>query len=130
MILLGHRFIDSQNLYHVLDIDSIEHTPPSSIIYLEFSEDNLDIIKYANLNNIDIALKVDTIKEIIYASAFNARYIIVSKSMAKTAQDLAQDYLFDSKILVLIDDENDIEELALIGVDGVIFSNAIIKITS
>jgi len=54
----------------------------------------------------------------------------VSKALAKTAQSLADTYLFDSKILVNIEDEKDIEEMALFGVDGVLFSNAIIKINS
>ncbi|MDQ7061044.1 MAG: hypothetical protein Q9M43_07815 [Sulfurimonas sp.] len=37
---------------------------------------------------------------------------------------------FDAKILVLIEEESDIQELALLGIDGVIFSSAIVKINS
>jgi hypothetical protein len=50
--------------------------------------------------------------------------------LAKTAQNVAENYLFDAKILVLIEKEDEIEELALLGVDGVVFSNTIIKINS
>lgn len=130
MLIFGHRFIPSESLYHTPNIDSITNTPPSSIIYLEFSEDNLDIIEHANLNQISFALSVANITQLIYASSLNAKYILVSQEMAKTAQSIAESYLFDAKVLVSIETEEEIEELALLGVDGVIFSNAIIKTNS
>lgn len=130
MLIFGHEFIPSVSLYHTPNIDAISNTPPSSIIYLDFSEDNLDIIKHANLNQIKFALSVENITELIYASALDAKYILVSKEMAKTAQNIAENYLFDAKILVNIQSNDDIEEMALLGCDGVIFSNAIIKINS
>ena len=130
MLIFGHEFIPSESLYHITDIDGVINTPPSSLIYIEFSEDNLDIIEHANSNSIEFALNVNNITELIYASALNAKYILVSREMAKTAQNIAENYLFDAKILVHITDNDEIEELALLGVDGVIFSNAIIKINS
>lgn len=130
MIIYGHRFLQSDSFFHIQDIDSISNTPSSSTIYLEFSENNLDIINHANINEVSLALKVDSVTQIIYASSLNASYIVVDKDLAKTAQNIANDYLFDAKILVSIDEEYEIEELALLGVDGVIFSNAIVKINS
>jgi hypothetical protein len=130
MLLFGHRFIKSESFYHILDIDSIKKTPPSSTIYIEFDENNLDIIEYANENIIPFALSVKDVTELIYASALNAKYILVSKELVKTAQNIAENYLFDAKILVHINNENEIEDMALLGVDGVVFSSAIIKINS
>ena len=130
MLIFGHKFIPSESLYHIIDIDSITHTPPSSTLYLKFSEENLDIIEHLNVNKIEFALDVNNITELIYASALGAKYISLSREMAKTAQNIAENYLFDAKILAHIRDNDEIEELALLGVDGVIFSNAIIKINS
>jgi len=130
MFIYGHRFIESENFYHVPNIDAIKNTPPSSAIFLEFSDENLDIINHANLNSITLCLGASTITQIIYASALNASYIVVPKELASSAQNIANNYLFDAKILVNAEDESEIEELALIGVDGIIFSNAIIKINS
>lgn len=130
MLIFGHSFIPSDSLYHITNIESITNTPPSSIIYLEFSEDNLDIIEHANSNELEFALDVKNITELIYASSLNAKYILVSREIAKTAQNIAENYLFDAKILAHITDNEEIEELALLGIDGVIFSNAIIKINS
>ena len=130
MIIFGHRFLKSENFYHINSIEAIQNTPPSSTVLIDFSEENLDIINHAIVNSIPLAIEVKDITQIIYASIFCAKYIILSKELAKTAQNLAENYLFDAKILVTITDEDEIEELALLGIDGVIFSNAIIKVNS
>ncbi len=130
MIIFGHRFIQSKSFYHVFDIDSISNTPSASTIFLSFSEDNLDIINHARENDVEFALGTKNITQIIYASSLDATFIIVDKELAKTAQNIANEYLFDAKILVKIQEESEIEEMALLGVDGVIFVNAIIKTNS
>ena len=129
MLFFGHRFIKNEKFYHIFDIEAIIQTPPSSTIYLEFEEKNLDIIDYLNSNNIKYALKVKNVTELVYASALSASYCVVTQKLAKTAQKIAENYLFDAKILVHIEDEDEIEEMALLGIDGVIFTEAIIKIT-
>jgi len=130
MIFFGHRFLPSESFYHILSIEAIENTPPSCTLYTEFSENNLDVITYMKHNQLPFALAVSTITELLYASALGASCIIVEKNLAKTAQNIAQEYLMDAKILAFISDEEDIEELGLLGVDGVIFADAIIKINS
>ena len=130
MLLFGHRFIKSENFYHISSIDAISKTPPSSKVFLEFSEENLDIINHLNENSVEFVLSVSNITELIYASSLNASYILVQKELAKSAQNIAESYLFDAKILVSLESEEEIEEMALLNLDGVLFSNAIIKINS
>ena len=130
MLIFGHKFIPSNSFYHVSDIDNITNTPPSSIIHIEFKEENLDIITHAKINQINTSIYVENIREIIYASNLGASFIIVKEELAIDAQKIATEYLFDAKILVLSEDENEIEKYALLGIDGVIFSNAIIHISS
>jgi hypothetical protein len=130
MLFFGHRFLESQSFYHINSIEAITNTPPSSSLYVEFKEENLDIIEHLNLNDITYALSVSNITELMYASSLDADFIIVDKELAKTAQNIAESYLFDAKILVSTSEESDIEECALLGVDGILFPNAIIKINS
>ncbi len=130
MLMYGHRFISSDSFYHVSDIESISNTPPSCVVHIEFNEENLDIIKHAHLNQIATSICVRTIRELLYASSLDASFIVIHKELAKDAKTIADEYLFDAKVLVLIEDEHEIEELGFIGIDGVIFSNAIIKINS
>lgn len=130
MLFFGHRFLESQSFYHINSIEAITNTPPSSSLYVAFKEENLDIIEHLNLNDITYALSVSNITELMYASSLDADFIIVDKELAKTAQNIAESYLFDAKILVSTSEESDIEECALLGVDGILFPNAIIKINS
>lgn len=127
MLLFGHRFIQSENFYAVSESDEILNTPPNSTLYIKFEESNLDLIEYARLNSMAFALGVESVNELIYASALSAKYILVKKELAKTAQKIAETYLFDAKILVKIEEEKEIEEMAILGIDGVLFVNAIIK---
>lgn len=130
MIFFGHRFIESEKFYHISGIDSILHTPPSSILFIEFIEKNIETINHAVVNGMSIAVSVKNITEILYASALGVSYVIVEKELAKSAQNIADSYLFDAKILVMIEDEEDIEELGLLGIDGVIFAEAIVKVNN
>jgi hypothetical protein len=130
MILLGHKFIQSESLYHVTSIDAILNTPPSCTLFLNFKEENLDIITHAQNNNVPFALKVLNVTEVIYASSLGAKYIVLEKTLAKTAQEVAENYLFDAKILVEIQKDDEIEEMALLNIDGAIYPQAIIKINS
>jgi len=127
MLLFGHRFIQNEIFYAISEADEIIATPPGSTLFIKFSEENLDLIEYAGLNNMPFVICVDDITELIYASALGAKYIALKKELAKTAQKIAETYLFDAKILVRIDSEDEIEEMAILGIDGVLFSNAIIK---
>jgi hypothetical protein len=130
MLLFGHRFIQNDEFFHIFDIESIEKTPPSSKIYLDFSEENLDIIQHLQINQITFALGVSNIIELIYGAALGASYILLDKELATTAQSIAENYLFDAKILVHITQESEIEEMALLGIDGAVFPEAIVKISS
>ena len=130
MIIFGHRFIESPSFYHIFDLDAIRCTPPSSIIYVDFDADDLDIITHARLNNVAMAITVSNILELIYASSLGAKYIVVSKKDAELAQSIAENYLFDAKILVFITQEKEIEELAILGIDGVLFADAIVRINA
>ncbi|MBN2815357.1 MAG: hypothetical protein JXQ67_01640 [Campylobacterales bacterium] len=130
MLFFGHRFLQNESLYYISDVDAIAHTPPNATIYIKFLESNLDLIDYAKTNALPFALGVADITELLYASALGAKYILVKKELAKTAQKIAESYLMDAKILVRIEEEEEIEELAILGIDGVIFSSAIVKINS
>ena len=130
MLLLGHRFIGSENLYHIADIEAVLKTPPNSTIYLEFDENNLDIIDYLRANGISFALAVKNLTEVIYASSLEAKYIITDEALCKEAQEIAQEYLFDAKVLVRVMSDDEIEKYAKIGIDGVIYPEAIVKIPS
>ena len=130
MLLFGHRFIASERFYHIEDIASISHTPANAVLHIVFHESHLDMLHHLQQNRLRFAVDVKNITELIYAENFDATYVMLSKSLAKEAQNIAETYLFDAKILVKINHENEIEMMAYEGIDGVIFSDALIHTVS
>jgi nicotinate-nucleotide pyrophosphorylase len=129
MLIFGHRFINSENFYHINSIEAVDHTPSNSTLFINFCEKNLDIITHLRENGINFALEVKSVTEAIYAENLDAKYIVADHIIAKNLQKIADNYLFDSKIIVHCDSEDRIEEFAFLGIDGVIFSEAIVKIS-
>ncbi|MEA2112026.1 MAG: hypothetical protein U9P71_08270 [Campylobacterota bacterium] len=130
MLLFGHPFIASERFYHVEDVDMIFHTPSNSTLYAEFNEASLELFEHMQKNSLNYAVKVADVEELIYAESLGATYIIVGSDLAKNGQKIAENYLFDAKILVEIEDKKEIEVMAYEGIDGVIFPNAIIHVNS
>jgi hypothetical protein len=128
MLIFGHTYLKSERFYHIHDIDAISKTPPRSTLFIEFDEKNLDIIEYMQINDISFGLEADTLKEALFSEHLGAKYIICNKDLAKSIQDRAEHYLFDAKILCRIEDDEEIEVLAVEGIDGVIYPNALIKV--
>ena len=130
MILFGHPLIPSERFYHVSSIEAINNTPSNSVIALFFEEQNLDIIAHLHLNNIRFAVYVTSNIEAVLAENLHASYLIVNSKNGLEIQSIAEHYLFDSKVLGYCEDEENLEELIEMRLDGAIFAEAIIKITS
>ncbi len=130
MILIGHNLIASASFYHIDSIGAIANTPPNSIVSLIFSYTNIDIINHLAQNNITFALFVENPTEAVIAHNLGASYMIVAMKNAKEIQSIAEHYLFDAKVLALISEEKQLRDAIELRVDGAIYSEAIIKITS
>ncbi len=129
MLLFGHPNVPSEKLYHVSSIEAIAHTPSNSCLLFSFDPEVFELIEYANSNALEFALDVSTLKEAIIAENLDARYLLVQNDIANDVQKAADTYVFDAKILVHTTDEGMIEAFANEGIDGVIFPEAIVKIS-
>ncbi|MGB5965310.1 MAG: hypothetical protein WBG65_07220 [Sulfurimonadaceae bacterium] len=130
MLLFGHPYIDFEPFYHIDEIDEIELTPANSTLFIHFKESNLDIIKHMQQNRLSFALEAANLSEVVYAHNLGAKYILVKENLAKSAQNVAENYLFDAKILCRLERDESLEEKISEGIDGVIFAQAIIKISN
>jgi len=122
MMLIGHPEVESPFFYRVTQPEQIGLTPPGSIVLFEYSP---HLSHYCRDNHLLAAVHVKHIKELVLACAMGTAYCIVDKSLAINAQKIADDYLFDAKILFLSHDENDIEFAAMNAIDGILFSDGI-----
>lgn len=122
MILIGDKNIRYENIEKIDSISDISSTKPNSTVLFNF---DMELLKYTQSNDINSAVIVNNIKEIIYSASLNARYIIVSQELSKIAQKIADNYMLDSKILVIINSEDEMEQNAIDEIDGVIYLNRI-----
>jgi len=130
MLLFGHPYIDFRPFYHIDEIDEIERTPANGTLFIHFKESNLDIIRHMQQNKLSFALEAANLSEVVYAHNLGAKYILVKEELAKSAQNVAENYLFDAKILCRLEKEANLDEKISEGIDGVIFAQAIIKISN
>ena len=130
MKLFGHPLIPSERFYHIESLEAIAKTPSNTIIALFFSPQNLDLIVYLRTHKIRFALYVTSTTEAVLAENMNANFLLVHPKIAQEIQKVADHYLFDAKVLGYIDQEDQLEKLIDMRLDGAVFIEAIIKITS
>ena len=109
----------------LISIEDISNTKPNSVVAFKY---NIDIVNYCSLNNISSAVVISNIQEAIFSNSLNAKYIIVKNSIAKEIQKIAENYMFDAKIITIIKCDDEIENIALDGIDGVIYEELIKEI--
>jgi len=126
MIIIGHVDIPFEPLYYVETIEEIAKTPPNSTLWLGVFAEAKEIAKHCYKNQIAYGVMAESINDALLSNALHARYILVNEPLASKVQKIAENYLFDAKILVPILNEDKMQTIAEIGIDGVIFQNAII----
>ncbi len=125
MIIIGHPWIKSNCFYRVFSVEDIKNTQANDTVLLEPLIKSIELAKYCQNNHIPYAVNVSTPNEAIFCNALNANFIICEEDVSSVIQPIAEQYLFDAKVLVLISDEKDIVKIAKNGIDGVIFPEAI-----
>jgi len=125
MHIFGHRWIRNRDFKKVFTKDDIKKTDSNDIVLLEPLSDSIELAQYCQDNSIPFAVTVGSTKDAIFANALKALFIICQIEDATMIQPIAQSYLFDTRILVLITSEREIEKMAQLSIDGVIFPEAI-----
>lgn len=129
MLIFGHPHIPFSKFYHVSSIEAINHTPSNAMLLFSYDKEVFELITHAQENSLDFAMQVHSLKEAVICERLNTNYLLVEHEIAKSVQKAADHYLFDAKVLVHIEDEEKIETIANEGIDGVIFSQAIVKVS-
>jgi len=124
MIVIGHPWIKSQRFSKVFSVEDIKNTQTNDIVLLEPLLDSHRHAQYCQENNIAYAVLTNSLDDAVFANALGAKYMICEKDVALMIQPVAQEYLFDARVLVLIHNEKEISQIAKSGIDGVIFAEA------
>ena len=125
MIIIGHPWVKSNRFFKIFAMRGFEKSQADDIILLEPLVDSHDLAKHCQENDITFAVVANTLDDALFANAMGAKYIICEEDDALMIQPIANEYLFDTRILVHIQSEKEISKIARGHVDGVIFSEAI-----
>lgn len=121
MIIIGHPLINYEKQYIIASNEDIKKTPSNSHLYLK--EFDMEMMRYLQDNELSYSVEITKTYQLLIANAMNATYIITNEP--KMHQEIATNYLFDSKLLVYIESLEEIEQVVHTNVDGVIFKDAV-----
>ena len=122
MIILGDKNLPYENIFFVSSIEEIVNTKANSTLLFFY---NLELLKYSYENELSSAVIVTSIKDAIYSNNLNAKYIISENDLATQIQKIADNYMYDSKNLVIINSNEEFEQIAKAQIDGAIFKELI-----
>lgn len=120
MIILGDNIVPHIDTFFIDNIFNIKNTKANSVVIFDY---DVELLKYSCKHNIDFAVIVNSLKEALYANALNASYIICKQDLDEKLQETAENYMFDAKILSIIENSDEIETIASKKIDGVIYKN-------
>lgn len=129
MIIIGHQWVESPKFHKVYTQEEIDQCGANEIALLEPLNESHEQAKYCQDNAIPYAVIANTISDAVFANALGATYIICKYEDALMLHPIVEAYLFDTKILVLLQECNtkEITKVARSGIDGIIFPEAIIS---
>ena len=123
MQIIGHKLIKYENFNLIQTVENILNF--DNLIF----EYNENFIKNAKNSGKTFSVIVRNLNEAVLANALNAKFIIIEKnniSITKEVVKLAEFYLFDSKIAVIIENyEKDLLNAINLRVDAIIYKNII-----
>ena len=122
MIIIGDKLVPFEEMTYIKNIENIKDSKANSIVMFNYDE---KMLKYAYENELSSAVIVTSITEAIYCNSLNVKYIISEKHLAIQIQKIADNYMYDSKNLVIINSNEEFEHIAKDEIDGVIYRDLI-----
>lgn len=89
--------------------------------YFRFEIEELGTYKELVSSGADVALGVSDIKELVYACNLGVKYALTNKEDAAIMQRIVDSYMYDTKLLAIIYEEDELEWAASAEIDGVVF---------
>lgn len=123
MQILGHELISYRPLYAIQNTNEIENISLDDTVLFEY---DVDLIKFAQIKKVKFALHVFNEIDAIVGNGAGACILICPQRIASKVQNLAEYYLFDAKVAIMINNENEITQAIELKADMAILPDAII----
>ncbi|WP_456457833.1 hypothetical protein [Nitratifractor sp.] len=128
MLIFGHPWVEGPRFVKIFTVEEIDGSKAREILLLEPLNVSIDLVRHCRRNGLAFALTISTLKEALLANALGAAYVLCQHEIGIEIQKVAEEYLFDTKVLVLVEEEREIETMARFGIDGVVFPRAIVQL--
>jgi len=128
MLIFGHPWVESRRFVKIFSVEEIEKSTPEDTLLLEPLNVSLELAHHCKRNGLSFALTISSLKEALLANALGADFLVCQHEQAIEIQKVAEEYLFDTKVLVLVEEDREIETMARFGIDGIVFPRAIVQI--
>ncbi len=125
MLIFGHKWVKNKEFKKVFSKEAIKNITENDIVLLEPLSDSIKLAQYCQKNSIPFAVTINSTREALFSNALNALFVICLPEDSPGIQAIAQEYLFDTKVLALISSDKEIEKMARLSIDGVILPEAI-----
>ena len=119
MKILGDELIKFEPLFLCKSEDEISNGRQNLFKF------DRNLIKRALEAEANFSIIANDINEAIIANAAGGKFIIADIDIAQDLAKIAESYLFDALIAVLIKDESELAQLAKFNIDAAILPNAI-----
>jgi hypothetical protein len=121
MIILNDKKFNDEIFYFANNLKEIKNSPNNSTIIFDFKLKDIESYKYCQINSVSYGVKINSIKEFIFLINLGAKYVFCKKvRLAKKLQKIADEYLTETKVIVIVKNYDTIKKLVLYGIDGVI----------
>ncbi|ACM93466.1 conserved hypothetical protein [Nautilia profundicola AmH] len=110
----------NEEFFEVETLEDIKNSPNNATLVFKYCDSSLELFNFCKNNNIPYAVLTSNVKELIFCANLGAKYIFCDTiKNAKIFQKIADEYLLDSKIVLLIDSFNEIEKIVDFGIDAI-----------
>ncbi|WP_456479335.1 hypothetical protein [Nautilia sp.] len=110
----------SEEFYEVKTLEEIKNSPPNSTLIFEYCESSLELYNFCKINGIPYGVIVSDIREMIFCANLGAKYIFCDTiKKAKTFQKIADDYLLSCKVVLFIENFEEINTVARYAIDAI-----------
>lgn len=122
MIIIGHEVIEHEVFTRISSQQELEAS--SNLVWFDSQIENaLELARMCFDNSVTYAVKITSFTDLVVYANLGAKYVIIQHTNVEEFQRIANDYLLDTKILVLIQSTQEIENIARLGIDGVIYQH-------
>ncbi|MBM0637384.1 hypothetical protein LNU06_05055 [Campylobacter sp. VicNov18] len=120
MFIIGHKLLKNSDFSFITKREEIKEKKIYCMVYDE------KLIAYLKDCHFEFAILVQNKDEIFLGNALGAKFLIFEDiKLAKFASEVAEFYIFDSRILMLVNSLENFEQFYKLKLDGVILKNII-----